>query len=532
MIHTLNEIKAYGKKPKKYKGGGGFEWENEKTGAGIQAGGAAVAGAVDALDQPNKWGNQSTAGTIMKQAGSFTSAGAAFGPIGAAAGAVLGTAIGAVQAARQRKEEREAQRKAALAGVTAGQQKTAARLTADPTLVYGKQDVSYFMKNGGALYGAYKLAKGGPLTPGEPVVPDQYKANTASVPVTPPRQLETPFQVSTDTPVPQHLNKFVKDNNYTHVNTYISPEGYVVNPDDAEEYKNLKPYTIPVDDYRRAVNKGMTLNQRAYQPGTAGLPTAKRVRGTQYGTAVTSKEGFDAVRFDQNMPTYARGGHLDENGFPPHQFGSVMEIYQQAPEELKKGGGIHIKPENRGKFTAAAKRAGMGVQEYARHVLANKEKHSSTLVKRANFARNASKWKHEDGGPLEPQEGLVIEAEGGQMRPMSSDTAEVKGPSHKGGGVYLPDYHAEVEGGETIADDYVFSKALGFAPIHKRIAKAKGLIEAKPMSAARQNSLKLLDLQEERLKAAQENYKAQYNMGGDLSYRANGGPVEKKYRSR
>jgi Zn-dependent oligopeptidase len=50
--------------------------------------------------------------------------------------------------------------------------------------------------------------------------------------------------------------------------------------------------------------------------------------------------------------------------------------------------GIHIKKENRGKFTASAKRAGMGVQEFARHVLANKEDYSSTQVKRANFARN------------------------------------------------------------------------------------------------------------------------------------------------
>lgn len=65
-----------------------------------------------------------------------------------------------------------------------------------------------------------------------------------------------------------------------------------------------------------------------------------------------------------------------------------------------KKGGIHINPKNKGKFTAAAKRAGMGVQEYARHVLANKENYSSTLVKRANFARNAAKWKHEEGGQI------------------------------------------------------------------------------------------------------------------------------------
>ena len=61
-------------------------------------------------------------------------------------------------------------------------------------------------------------------------------------------------------------------------------------------------------------------------------------------------------------------------------------------------GGIHINPANKGKFTASAERAGMGVQEFARHVLANSEDYSSTQVKRANFARNAAGWKHEMGG--------------------------------------------------------------------------------------------------------------------------------------
>lgn len=59
---------------------------------------------------------------------------------------------------------------------------------------------------------------------------------------------------------------------------------------------------------------------------------------------------------------------------------------------LFKDGGIMIKKENRGKFTESANRANMGVQEYARHILANKEDYSPTLIKRANFARNAAKW--------------------------------------------------------------------------------------------------------------------------------------------
>lgn len=63
------------------------------------------------------------------------------------------------------------------------------------------------------------------------------------------------------------------------------------------------------------------------------------------------------------------------------------------------GGGIHIKPSKRGTFTAAAKKHGKGVQEFACQVLANKENYSSAMVKKANFARNASKW-HDDGGRL------------------------------------------------------------------------------------------------------------------------------------
>ena len=60
-----------------------------------------------------------------------------------------------------------------------------------------------------------------------------------------------------------------------------------------------------------------------------------------------------------------------------------------------KDSGIHIKKANRGKFTAAAKRAGMGVQAYARKILsAPKGKYSPTLRRRAAFAKAASKFKH------------------------------------------------------------------------------------------------------------------------------------------
>jgi hypothetical protein len=54
--------------------------------------------------------------------------------------------------------------------------------------------------------------------------------------------------------------------------------------------------------------------------------------------------------------------------------------------------GIHIKKANRGKFTASANKAGESVQQHATSVL-NNPRASKKEKQRANFARNARKWK-------------------------------------------------------------------------------------------------------------------------------------------
>ena len=131
------------------------------------------------------------------------------------------------------------------------------------------------------------------------------------------------------------------------------------------------------------------------------------------------------------------------------------EIIKQGKREMAEGGKlspINIKPENRGKFTAAAERRDMGVQEFASKVLANKEDYSSTMVKRANFAKNAASWQKADGGTLE-------------------------GPSHENGGINVNSQGmpttesnavAEVEGGEyrykdpQTGETYIFSNRLPY----------------------------------------------------------------------
>lgn len=134
------------------------------------------------------------------------------------------------------------------------------------------------------------------------------------------------------------------------------------------------------------------------------------------------------------------------------------------------GGPINIKKKNRGKFTESANRAGMGVQEYARHILANKDKYSSTLVKRANFARNAAGWKHALGGYIKDRDDMynnMLESQthGGDFS--NGVTFVNNGGTHEQNpfeGVPMgvaPDGQPNlVEEGEVLYNDYVFSNRL------------------------------------------------------------------------
>jgi len=68
----------------------------------------------------------------------------------------------------------------------------------------------------------------------------------------------------------------------------------------------------------------------------------------------------------------------------------IMENFPEAKS------GIHIKPQNKGKFTAYKKRTGKTTEE----ALHSKDPHVRAM---ANFARNSAKWrKGEDGIPLNP----------------------------------------------------------------------------------------------------------------------------------
>ena len=77
-----------------------------------------------------------------------------------------------------------------------------------------------------------------------------------------------------------------------------------------------------------------------------------------------------------------------------------LDSIRSGYNEYAKGGKIHIDPSKRGTFTAAASKHGKSVQAFASQVLAHPENYSPAMRKKANFAKNAAKWKHGLGGNL------------------------------------------------------------------------------------------------------------------------------------
>lgn len=71
-----------------------------------------------------------------------------------------------------------------------------------------------------------------------------------------------------------------------------------------------------------------------------------------------------------------------------------QQVIVDGLNNYNKGKDIYIKPSKRGTFTAAAKKRGKSVQAFASQVLANPGNYSSAMRKKAQFARNAKKWKH------------------------------------------------------------------------------------------------------------------------------------------
>lgn len=162
--------------------------------------------------------------------------------------------------------------------------------------------------------------------------------------------------------------------------------------------------------YDRGKNKSVIQNAIAYNQWRSTLPKNLQTETPDYDLYGAFKAGLQPEWNDEDKsyhlgsrdpktgkilkkpshPTFSKAIYTDMSlgYYPVYKDG---DIYTVNPFEYNSGkdSGIHIKKANRGKFTAAAKRAGMGVQAYARKILnAPKGKYSSTLRRRAAFARN------------------------------------------------------------------------------------------------------------------------------------------------
>lgn len=136
------------------------------------------------------------------------------------------------------------------------------------------------------------------------------------------------------------------------------------------------------------------------------------------------------------------------------------------------GGNIHIKPENRGKFTRLKKRTGKSSTWYKEHGTPEQKK-------MATFALNARKWKHAFGGSLltngaEWNNGLTIVGNGGTHEENPMEGVQM-GMDAQG----VPNL---VEEGEVIFDDYVFSDRMN---VPNSMRSSLGLSKGKDLTFAK-----------------------------------------------
>lgn len=140
---------------------------------------------------------------------------------------------------------------------------------------------------------------------------------------------------------------------------------------------NISPYTpmqkIPEDVRLSLQNINDKAGQLLYENGipTIGYWNQSPIEGAQWNYIVTDPRAIKLPRHNFRINAY--GGDL-----------------------FSKGGSIHIKPENRGKFTALKKRTGHSATWFKKHG-------TPAQKKMATFALNARKWhhKHPDGGYLD-----------------------------------------------------------------------------------------------------------------------------------
>jgi len=161
---------------------------------------------------------------------------------------------------------------------------------------------------------------------------------------------------------------------------------------------------------------------------------------TMGNASTTTNAGLAATGFPTREEAIAKyKAKSNPNAGQPIDM-SDYNMHGGASEEMKMGG-IHIKPENRGKFTAYKKRTGKTTEE----ALHSKDPHVRQM---ANFARNAKHFKHKEGGEVIPEE-YMYNTGGYQVGGLYHDREETWTPdgirvAQQGGNIQnkeMYDYH-------------------------------------------------------------------------------------------
>jgi hypothetical protein len=142
----------------------------------------------------------------------------------------------------------------------------------------------------------------------------------------------------------QPFEEQMQDDGYYHASTR--------NPETGEYYKGKAHPTT-----QHAINEDIKMG---YYPQMKN----NKIYTNKFGMGGTNNSGFKAL---------------------------PQNVQQKILANMAEGGTIHIKPENRGKFTAYKERTGKTTEE----ALHSPNAHVRQM---ANFAKNAAKWKHADGG--------------------------------------------------------------------------------------------------------------------------------------
>ena len=176
------------------------------------------------------------------------------------------------------------------------------------------------------------------------------------------------------------MNKKDNNNNYYNIMEKVAEQNY-------------KNWGFPNSDYALLhVLNDNTYNYRGYYnkypngKGNAVDHWTDEFKTVYHPTF--SKESKYSEKKSQYNPKGIKGGSwLFGKFFIPSK--------DQLMEYFKKGGGIHIKKENREKFTDYC-----GGKVTSECIAKGKKSPNAAIRKRATFAANARKWKHQTGGTL------------------------------------------------------------------------------------------------------------------------------------